>query len=202
MFSTSRTKENFCRCSRQMFSSAGLLLRRARRPGLVQDHDDRLAEPAEDFHLVLDEGSAREALAGVHQIEHGLGIIAHVFHRLLGAPERAVGDAVPELAEEPCQRTLHALEPVQQPRGIAEPRRVPEHEPRSGGFDQRVGLVEQGDMRRVAHFAHVAAQQGAGERRLSRVGVRDEAEGDRLRRNRHGQPANPTRESPPETTAV
>lgn len=43
-------------------------------------------------------------------------------------------------------------------------------------FEQLVGLIEEGDVGRVAHFADVLPQEGAREGGLARIGVRDETE--------------------------
>ena len=45
-------------------------------------------------------------------------------------------------------------------------------------FAQRMTLVLAGPMRMIAHFTHIAAKQRPHQRRLTDVGVRDQAEGD------------------------
>ena len=71
---------------------------------------------------------------------------------------------------------------LREPRAVAEARRVPQQQALAlGGLEQRIVRRHRRHVGRVAHFADVARQQRARERRLARVRVRDERERDRVR---------------------
>ena len=156
-------------------------LRRPRPAELVQQHDHGLRRPAEDLHLGVHVAGAGRVFAGVDEVEHDVGLVAHVAHRLLAAEERAVHVAVPDLGQEPADRVAAELQALEQPRAVAEARRVPQPQfVALRRVDQHVGVRGLGDVRRVAHFADVTPQQRARQRRLADVGVRDEAQGDQI----------------------
>ena len=158
----------------------------ARRAELVQQHDDRLAGPRQQLHLGRDVAGCFRRLGGAEQVEQHVGLVAHVLQRLLGGPERAVAPAVPDLADEPADRVLGLAQAPHQPHAVAEARRVPELQPVAlRRLQHRVDFGELGHVRRVADLADVAREQGAGERGLAHVGVRDQAQRDGLRRVGH-----------------
>jgi hypothetical protein len=70
-------------------------LGRARRAELIQQHQHRLAGPAEQLHLAGQ--IAGFGLARVDQVQQQVAALAHVAQRLLAHPERAVVPAVPDL---------------------------------------------------------------------------------------------------------
>ena len=164
-----------------------LKLRTARRAGLIEQHDDWLAHPAEDFHLRADVAGCLGRFGGVDEVEHHIGLLAHVFERLLAAPERTVGDAVPGLREEPQHRIALALQTLHQPGAVAKSWCVPQAQHEAAGFEQQVRFIEERHMRRVTHLAHVLAQQRAGQRGLARVRVGDEAQRDDVRGIAHAR---------------
>ena len=82
----------------------GLERRRAGRAELVEQHDHRLADPGQQLHLGRDVAGRLRRLGGVDEVEHHVGLVAQVAHRLLAGPERPVAPAVPDLAQEPADR--------------------------------------------------------------------------------------------------
>ena len=150
-----------------------------RRAHLVQQHDDGLADPGEDLHFGFDVAGVLGIFGGVDQIEHHVGLFADVVHGLLAGPEGAVGKAVPDLADEPADGFVGLQQAFGQPGTVAEARGVPQQQQVAlRGFGQLVAVGGVGDVRLIAHFAHVLGKQGAGERGLAHVGVGDQAEGD------------------------
>ena len=150
-----------------------------RRAELIQQDHDGLADPAEDAHLGIDVASRRRLFRCVNEVQDDVGVIAHVAHGLLAAPERPVGEPVPDLRQEPPERIAALLEAAQQPHAVAEPRRVPQHERVAlRRLDQRVAFGDLGHVRGIPHLADVATQQRARERGLAHVRVRDEAQAD------------------------
>ena len=172
--------------SRQRASSARLLGRGPRRPGLVQQHDHRLADPRQHLELRREVAGVGRRLRRVDEVEHDVGLVAHVAHRLLRQPERAVAKAVPDLRQEPADRIALLRAAASR---AARCRRSPAC-PRGPGVSPSavsISVIRRrlgGDVRRVAHFADVAAEQRARERRLARVGVRDQRQRDVVRRRR------------------
>ncbi len=167
--------------------------RRLRRTGLVEQHEHRLAHPAEDLHLGGDVAGRLGRLGGVDQIQHDVGLLADVLQRLLAAPQRLVGEPVPGLRKEPQHRVPLQAQPLEQAGAVAEARRVPQAQQPRVVLEQAVGFVEQRDVGGIPDFAHVPAQQRARQRRLARIGVGDQAERDDVRvggldagRRRHG----------------
>src|SRR5205085_7637637 len=104
-------------------------------------------------------------------------LVARVADRLLAGPERAILPVVPDLAQEAADRVLGLAQAASQANAVAEARRVPEEQAVAvARLDEHVRVGGVGDVRRGAHLADVAPEQRARERRLARVGVRDEAE--------------------------
>ncbi len=79
-------------------------IREARLAGLVQEKNDRLADPFEHLHFHSDIRGRFGKVRGVDQIKDDVGLLADIAHRLLAAPERTVGQPVPDLAEDPSDR--------------------------------------------------------------------------------------------------
>ena len=167
---------------RRQVLAPGRLVRRvgippARRAQLVQQQQDRLAEPAEDLHLGLDVAGGGRRLGGVDQVEHDIALVLHVADRLLAAVERPVGEAVPHLGEQPADRVLAEAQTPEQARAVAESRRVPQPERLAlRRVDQHVALGGVGHVRLVPHLADVAPQERACQRGLADVGVGHEAQ--------------------------
>ena len=156
-----------------------LLVARPRLAGLVEQHDDRLADPLEHGHLRRQVAGVLGRFGRVDEVEHDVGLVANVRDRLLRQPERAVAKAIPDLREEPADRIALLRESLRKARAVAEARRVPEDQRIAfGRVDHRIGRRLERDVRRVAHFADVAAEQRARERRLARVRVRDQRQRD------------------------
>ena len=157
----------------------GFVGRRLRRPQLVEQHDHRLADQVQHLQLGVEIADIVGRLRGVDEVEHDVGLVEHVAHRALARPERAIAIAVPDLAHEPADRVAGLREPFREPHAVAEARRVPQLQAVAlRRLDHRVALGLERDVRFVAHFADVAAEQRARERGLADVGVRDEAERD------------------------
>ncbi len=146
--------------------------------GLIEQHDYGFAHPEEDFHLWADIARRLRRFGRVDEIEHHVRVVAHVFQRLLAAPERAVSDAVPGLRKEPYHRIALALQAFHQSGTVAEAGRIPQAHHEAARLDQREGFVHQRHVRRVAHLPHILAQQRAGQRRLAGIRVGNEAQCD------------------------
>ena len=69
----------------------------ARRPCLVEEHEHGLFHPRENGELGREVARVRGMLGRVDEVEHDVGVIAHVAHRALREEERAVAKAVPYL---------------------------------------------------------------------------------------------------------
>ena len=151
---------------------------RTRRARLVQEHDDRPAHPREQIELGSEVARVLGRLRGIDEVEHHVGLVARGADGLLAAPERTVGEAIPDLREQPAHRVRFAAQPAQQSDRVAEPRRVVQTQARRVRLDQRVDLARVGHMRLVPHLAHVAPEERAGEGGLPDIGVRDEPERD------------------------
>src|SRR5215471_12036366 len=64
---------------------------------LVQQQDDWLSQPLQNLHLDIDVPSRRWLLASVRHIQDDVARLACVAHCLLSAPERPVGNTIPDL---------------------------------------------------------------------------------------------------------
>ncbi len=144
--------------------------------GLVEQQQHGPPGPREDLHLRRDVARVLGALRRVHEVEDDVGAVADARDGLLRAEQRAVAEAVPDLVREPAERVALAPQPLQQPRRVAEPRRVLEDEPRAVGREHVVGLGDHGDVGLVEDLADVAAQERARERGLADVRVGHERE--------------------------
>src|SRR5262249_28666678 len=83
------------------------------------------------------------------------------------------------VGEKPTQRFLTLLQPLEHSGAVAKSGGVPENQRVPGArFDQNVALGHVGDMRTVADLADVLAQQGARQRGLADVGMREKADVD------------------------
>ena len=98
-----------------------LLGARPRRPGLVEQHDHRLADPFEHRELRREVAGVGGRFRRVDEVEHDVGLVADVAHRLLRQPERPVAEAVPHLRQEPADRIAVLAQPLREPRAVAEP---------------------------------------------------------------------------------
>ncbi len=177
------------RCARQRSTSRCSSSPPPRRADLVQQHDDRLADPAQHLHLERDVAGVVRVLGGVDEVQHGLRAVARRAHRLLAAPEGTVAVAVPHFAQQPAERVVGHAQPLHELRRVAEARRVGQAQHVAfGARQQRVRLGDVGDVRRVAHLADVAAEQRARQRRLAGVGVGDQRDLDGRRLDRHRGP--------------
>ena len=148
---------------------------------LVQQHQRGLAQPFEDAQLRGYVARDRGILRRVGDVEHDVGSIARGAHRLLTAPERPIGEPVPQLRQEPADRLAALLEATQQSHAVAEPRRVPQHELVSAFRPQEhMGLGRLGHVRAVHDRTDVLAQQRARQRGLARIRVRQQRDLDAL----------------------
>ena len=151
---------------------------RTRRARLVQEHDDRAAHPREQIELGSQVARVLRRLRRIDQVEQHVGLVARGSNGLLAAPEGTVGEAIPDLGEQPAHRVRFAAQPAQQADRVAEPRRVVQTQARRVGLDQRVDLARVRHVRFVPHLAHVAPKERAGEGGLPDIRVRDEPERD------------------------
>jgi hypothetical protein len=159
-----------------------------RTAGLVEQHDDRFADPFENGKFGRQVAHVRRFLGRVHQVQHDVSLFAHVAHRLLREPERAIAETIPDLRQEPADGVALLLQTPGQAGAVAESRGVPEQQFIAfRRADQGMAGGLEGDVRRVAHLADIAPEQGARERRLAGIGVRNQRQGDATR-SRSGPP--------------
>jgi hypothetical protein len=157
----------------------GLQCGGARRPHLVEQHQHRLVEPREQLDLGLDVERGLGRLGRVDEVQHRVGVFAHVAQRLLRVPERAVAPAVPHLGKKPSERVALQAQPAHQAHAVAEARGVPQAQLVAGAAaHQQMVFAQFGDVRLIAHFTDVTLQQRARQRGLAHVGVRDQAQCD------------------------
>jgi predicted lipid carrier protein YhbT len=64
---------------------------------LVEQHEDRLAEPVQDLHLRVHVAGVVGRLGCVDHVQQHVAVLARVADRLLARPERPVREAVPQL---------------------------------------------------------------------------------------------------------
>ena len=171
------------------FADLGRLARAVPRlAGLVQQHDDRLVEPGQHREFRRQIARIARTLGRVEQVEHDVGPVARRHHRLLAQVEGPIRPAIPDLGQEPADRIARrAQAPVQADR-IAQARGIAQQQPIAlVGADQFMDLGFAGHMGFVADLADIAPEQGARQRRLAGIGVRDQAELDaRGDGQRHG----------------
>ena len=154
---------------------------------LVQQHDDGLANPGQDLHLGLDVAGILGVLGRVDQVQHHVGFLTDVVHGLLTGPQGAVGETVPDLADEPADGAVGLQQAPRQTGAVAETGGVPQDQLVAlRGLGQLEAVVGVGDVRLVAHLAHALREQGAGKGGLADVGVGDQAEGDDVGGVGHG----------------
>jgi hypothetical protein len=92
---------------------------------LIEQNDDRLADPFEDRELRRDVAGVGWRLRRVDEVQHDVGLVTDVAHRLLARPQRAVAPAVPGHREEADDRMVVRREPPREPRAVAEAGRIP-----------------------------------------------------------------------------
>ena len=171
------------RPARQVFAP-GLLVGgffggRPRRAQLVQQHQNRLANPGQHVHFSRDVGRRGRAFSGVDQVQHDAAVLLHMAQGLLAGPKRPLAPAVPHGAEEPAQWVVALLQAAQQPSAVAEAGRVGQQQALALCCgDQLVHRHKLGHVRCVAHLTDVAAKQRSRQRGLAGVGVRDQAQRD------------------------
>ena len=152
---------------------------RARRSDLIQQHEHRLVEPAQDLRFGGQITGIAWRFRGVHEIEDHIGGRACGAYRLLAAPEGPVTVPIPDLAQQPADRIVGGAQALHQARGVAKARGVPQAQFITfRRAQQNVDLRHLRDMRGVAHFTDLLAEQRSRERRLADVRVRDQCEVD------------------------
>jgi hypothetical protein len=82
----------------------GVLVAGAGFAELVEQDQHRFADPGQDLHLGGHVAGLAGLLGRIDQIEHHVGLLAHVADGLLAGPEGAVAPAVPHLGEQPAHR--------------------------------------------------------------------------------------------------
>ena len=126
----------------------------------------------EDLQLRIHVTDGGGIFGGIRDVQHDVARLARIAHRLLTAPERAIGEPIPHLREKPAERIAGAAQAAQQARAVAEARRVPEHQRIAAvGLDQHVALGNFRDVRTVGDFTDVLPKQRARDRCLAGVGV-------------------------------
>ena len=126
------------RCARQRATLGRLDAPARGAPSWLSSTITGLPIQAEQLHLGRDVAGRLGRLGGVDEVEHHVGLVAHVAHRLLAGPERPVAPAVPDLAQEPADRLLDLAQALHQAHAVAEAGRVPEQQPLAfGRLEQR-----------------------------------------------------------------
>jgi hypothetical protein len=97
-----------------------------RATGLVEEDDDRFADPLENRQLGFQVTGVGRLFRGIDQIEDDVGLVADIAHRLLREPHRAITKTIPDLPDEPADGVALLAQSLREAGAVAKSGRIPE----------------------------------------------------------------------------